>query len=512
MSVEAPFIKPSERFFIFSAMKILYAVLLLMIFVGNVFGQKEGNIWVGGSKGEIRFSDSAISSKRKDNQLFWRTSASICDSSGNLLFYTNGFKVFNRIGKIMQNGDSLAMGDYISYGYGLNDSPDGALIIPIPNSLHLFYLFYSDLNFIHTSLGNILYPTHLMCAKVDMDLDNGLGGIVSGEKDVVLLSDTLTQCVMQATKHANGRDWWLICHEYASNRYYKFLVTANGINSPSSQNIGIVYQLVNAQVSSPMKFSLDGSLFVHQSRDSNIVELMDFDRCSGEFNNYRSFKIDSVWAPARGVSISPSKQFIYVSSNFDEILQFDITKNNIFRSRKVVGKDDGKEDPFAANYYLQQLGPDGKIYISGYDADYALHIINSPDSAGKVCNFVEWGFPLVDSTTWFGCAPNEPNYDLAAVDGCDTVITSVQNENPRISYQVYPNPCDGKFQLNITGVTRKAEIVIHNETGEVIEQATLQPVNGFIHGFFNLQNEPAGVYLLKTHTDRGDISIKILKE
>ena len=48
--------------------------------------------------------------------------------------------------------------------------------------------------------------------------------------------------------------------------------------------------------------------------------------------------------------------------------------------------------------------------------------------------------------------------------------------------------------------------------GEVIEQTTLQPVNGFIHGFFNLQNEPAGVYLLKAQTNRGPVEEKILKQ
>jgi Secretion system C-terminal sorting domain len=98
------------------------------------------------------------------------------------------------------------------------------------------------------------------------------------------------------------------------------------------------------------------------------------------------------------------------------------------------------------------------------------------------------------------------------LDGCDTVITSVQNENPRISYQLYPNPCAGKFQLSITGVTGKTEVVIYSEMGEVIKQATLQPINGFIYGFFNLQSEPAGVYLLKAHTDRGNFTEKILKE
>jgi hypothetical protein len=495
-------------------MKILYAFLVVMIFEGNVFGQKEGNIWIGGDKGEIQFTDSsAVSVKRKDNQFFWRTSASICDSGGNLLFYTNGFRVYNKLGKIMQNGDSLALGDYISYGYGLNDSPDGSVIIPMPNNPNLYYLFYSDLNFIHTELGDVLFPTHLMYALINMSLDDNLGGIVEEKKEVVLLSDTLTQCVMQAVKHSNAKDWWLICHEYGSSRYYKYLITSSGIYGPYTQNIGIEYKLVNAQVSSPMKFSPDGSLFVHQSRDSNLVELMDFDRCTGELSNYRSFKIDSVWVPARGVSISPNKHFVYVSSNFNEILQFDITQTDIFSTRRVVGTDNGVEYPFEANYYLHQLGPDGKICISAYDVDYALHVINDPDSMGTACHFVEWGFPLVKNSDWGGGTPNIPNYNLGPLAGCDTIITGIPSMTESMfTHGVYPNPCTGKFQLIITGVSNKVDVVIYNTMGEVIAQTALQPANGFIHGFFNLQNEPAGVYLLKAQTNRGEVTEKIVKE
>ncbi|MBA3649735.1 MAG: T9SS type A sorting domain-containing protein [Chitinophagales bacterium] len=493
-----------------------YLTLCVLFFLSmNATSQKQGNIWVGGFKGEITFLNTAESSSRADSQLFWRTSASICDSEGKLLFYTNGFRVFNQLGEIMQNGDSLALGDYISYGYGFNATPDGAVILPLPSNDSNYYLFYNDLNYINTELGNILYPTHLYYAKISFGKNYGLGTILNGEKQIVVLTDTLTDSGIQAVKHGNGRDWWLVCHEYGSNRYYKFLIDSSGIEGPYIQDIGIVYKLVNAQISSPMKFSADGSLFVHQSRDSNIVELMNFDRCTGNLYNYRSFQIDSVWVPARGVSISPNNQFVYVSSNFNEILQFDITKADIFNTRQIVGRDNGIEDPFPANYYLHQLGPDGKIYITPYDADYALHVINNPDLPDTACHFVEWGFPLIDSTTWFGCAPNIPNYNLGALEGslCDTVFTSLPIVKDVVfTHGVYPNPCYQKTQLSITGVNHEVLISIYNTIGNLIYNATLQPINGFVHAFINLYDQPPGVYLLKAKTDRREVTEKILNE
>jgi Secretion system C-terminal sorting domain len=495
-------------------MKILYALLLVMICGRNAFAQNQGSVWVSGKKGEIDFSTGqAIAKKRSDKKEICSTSASICDKNGNLLFYTNGFRAFNRFGNILLNGDSLDMGDYTYWGYGFNSNPDGAVILPFPGDSEKYYLFYTDLNNIATELGGGLWPTHIYYAIVDMTLDGGLGGIDSSNKKFTLLTDTLTQCSLQAVKHSDGRDWWLVTHEYGSNRYYKFLITPAGIQGPFNQEIGGVFKLQNAQIASPMKFTLDGSRFFHASFDSNRIELFDFDRCTGNLSNLHTFKADTSLVYVYGASFSPSGRYIYLSINENEIRQYDIYASDITGSSKTVGVSDNKGDPFQPNFYLHQLGPDRKVYITAYDDDFALHIINDPDSAGKACHFIEWGFKLKYGSTWFSCAPNEPNYNLGMFDSCDVVITDLPPIiKSAFTHGIYPNPCTGKFQLSITGVISKTEIAIYNTMGERIEQSTLQPVNGFIHDFFNLQNEPAGVYLLKAHTNRGDFTEKILKE
>ena len=108
----------------------------------------------------------------------WRTNASMCDSNGKLLFYTNGFRVFNRNYKIMPNGDDLNIGDYIGFGYNELPIPNGAVIIPIPGSSTRYYVFQSDLDWIYDTITNgAFFPEKLQYSIVDMSLDNGKGDV-----------------------------------------------------------------------------------------------------------------------------------------------------------------------------------------------------------------------------------------------------------------------------------------------------------------------------------------------
>ena len=104
------------------------------------------------------------------NETFvWRTGASICDSDGNLLFYTNGFRIYNRNFEIMQNGNNLNIGDFGASGYNALPVPDGAVIIPFVNSPNKYYVFHTDLNFVFDStLGNVLFASNLFYDVVDI--------------------------------------------------------------------------------------------------------------------------------------------------------------------------------------------------------------------------------------------------------------------------------------------------------------------------------------------------------
>ena len=125
--------------------KLLLAIGLLLFCDSQVFSQNQVNYWMSDYYGQIQFKNGkALPEYRDGGYFFFVTLASISDSMGDLLFYTNGFIVFNDSFQIMQNGDSLNIGDYITYGYNALSIPDGAVIIPNPAKNNQYYLFHFD--------------------------------------------------------------------------------------------------------------------------------------------------------------------------------------------------------------------------------------------------------------------------------------------------------------------------------------------------------------------------------
>src|SRR5690606_24228892 len=94
--------------------------------------------------------------------------ATIADSSGNLLFYTDGIDVYNANHTLMPNGTGLN---------GNPSSSQSAIIVPKPASENLFYIFTVDAE------GG---PNGLSYTLIDMNLEGGLGDVVLGNKNIQL--------------------------------------------------------------------------------------------------------------------------------------------------------------------------------------------------------------------------------------------------------------------------------------------------------------------------------------
>ncbi|MBA3648328.1 MAG: T9SS type A sorting domain-containing protein [Chitinophagales bacterium] len=505
--------------------KISIVLVLVIFWKFACFAQNEYNQWIDGFGSGIDFNyepPQAITFHTGNNYIDV-TNSSLCDTNGQLMFYTNGFGIFNRDLQIMENGDSLNIGDYLSYGYDALAIPDGTMIIPFPNDPNKYYIIHTDLNYINVPpYGNLLISTHLFSDVVDISGNNGNGVVIENQKEIVILEDTLINNGVEGVKHGNGRDWWLICHEYGTSRYYRFLIDKDGIHGPYSQDIGMSYNGINAGgggVFGNMKFNQQGTHFIKNNGDSTVFELYDFDRCSGELSNRKQIKVSDTLYQLEGQSFSPSGRFAYISANhWNYLFQFDLQSADIETSRILIDKYNGFLNPLPVNFYNHALAPDGTIYICSYDGNHSLHVINSPDSAGKKCNFVQNQFVIPNTlyyNAWASGFPNMPNYHLGALEGsaCDTTFTALPPINDvAFTQSIYPNPCYKKAQLSITGVNHEVLISIYNTVGNLIYGTTLQPVNGFVHAFINLMDQPAGVYLLKAETDRGEITEKILKE
>jgi len=304
-----------------------------------------------------------------------------------------------------------------------------------------------------------------------MTQNGGLGTVV--QKKISLVQYVLIASELTACKHANGRDWWIITHQCNSDVYYKFLLTPNSILGPYTQSIGT---LMYVRGPSQSCFSPDGKKFAcyHSIED---LDIMDFDRCTGNFSNFKHVAINDS-AVSCGVAFSPNSQMLYASST-KYVYQFNMGDTNILNSQLKIATWDGFYSPFApfaTTFYLAQLAPDGKIYINSPNGVQHMHVINYPDSLGLACNLIQHGLALnaYNAST----IPNHPNYFLGADSGsvCDTLQLGLEDSALRIQNDkitIFPNPARDIIQLSYSPANRSRTIELVDINGQVILRSAI---------------------------------------
>lgn len=368
---------------------------------------------------------------------FFVTNASICDTSGNLLFYSNGLTIGNRNHDTLENSENFNPGwatdFYEPIGMG---NCQGVLILPDPGDEKRYYVFHeSGESFIAYNMYQV-QPLHLSYSVIDMNLDGGMGGVVDSLKNKYAVVDTLLWGGLTAVKHANGRDWWVIAHRFYTDKYYKFLVTPQGLLGPYEQVIGsnLMYD-VGVQAT----FSPDGSKYCI-SNHNGWFDYMSFDRCTGEFSN--PISVVSPDSFFYGSSFSPNSRYIYASS-LTNLYQYDTWDINMSSNVVHIAAWDSFVDPAPVLFFMHQLAPDGKIYLSTFNSSLYFNVIKSPDSLGLSCDFQPHSFNLT-FPEYNHNLPSFPNYDLGALEGspCDTIIDVITGIDIRSKYQyrVSPNP------------------------------------------------------------------------
>jgi len=140
-------IKLIHRVSLRNIISLILPVLLLLLQL-HVYGQgKEANIWYFGYKAGIDFNSGSPPTMLLNSQMnAGLGSASIADSTGQLLFYSDGVTIWNKKHVTMQNGDDMG---------GL--TTQGAMIVPQPGSTHLYIslILYGNPIFFNT-IFNIL--------------------------------------------------------------------------------------------------------------------------------------------------------------------------------------------------------------------------------------------------------------------------------------------------------------------------------------------------------------------
>lgn len=142
-------------------MKLSFTLLSFLTVIFRLNAQNQNNQWHFGKGAAISFSENTpklLSGSKMDT---YEGCASVADPvTGELLFYTNGVKVWNAEHQVMPNGSGLL---------GHISSTTAAVIIPKPDSKHLYYIVCID------AIENSSHSSGINYSLVDMRLDHGLG-------------------------------------------------------------------------------------------------------------------------------------------------------------------------------------------------------------------------------------------------------------------------------------------------------------------------------------------------
>jgi len=469
--------------------RFLYLSLLILPIVSYSQNPEamRNNIWYFGNGAGLDFSSGSPVAITDGALHSYEGGGSICDLEGNLLFYTDGDTVWDRLHNPMPNGTGLlGCGNYGS-------SAQNGLIVPKPGSETIYYVFTNDCSENFCEAG-------LRYSVVDMSFNAGFGDVT--DKNILLLQPSTE--ALAATKHANGVDFWVMGHEYNTNRFFAYLLDENGINTePVISEIGYI---INSYITS-IKFSNAGNkLAMAFDTITQKDQLFRFDNSLGtlfELLLLNGLTKDLPTGAAYTLAFSPDDSKLYYMVSGSYIYQYCIggeyTEEAISATATMAAYN-----PDNAAFGQLQLGPDNKIYSASQFND-SISTIEFPNLYGEACGVHVRNLYLGGKQSLLGL-PNFVEsflYDTTLIqEDCDTT-TSVDDSLLLDGFMVFPNPATDVIQIKLSNY-EKGWIKLFNALSQNVLEFEFQGqtitinLSDISSGIYGLIVEPESKKQLKT--------------
>ncbi|MGO2357044.1 MAG: T9SS type B sorting domain-containing protein [Mesonia sp.] len=339
-------------------------VFLAFFFTTIAFGQHEGDYWFFGQEAGVHFNEGEPE-VLLNGALSTQEGCAVISTpdTGELLFYTDGSTVYNKNNEVMLNGT------------GLNGDPSttqAAVIVPKPGSNSRYYIFTVD------DGGG---PNGLQYSEVDMNLDEGLGG-VNANKNILLHSPVDEK--LTAVKNTSSDGYWVVVHAVQTQDFYSYAVLSTGVDT-----VPVISTIENPDIEG-LSPAVGGAMKISPNGEKIAIcniqhQLYDFNASTGKITNpivlYDAIETGDFTQIPYGVEFSSNSKVLYFNNYSSSIFQFNLQAGS--SDEDVISS---KVEFQSIGFGSLQLGPNEKIYLN---SNNYLSVINSPKNIGIDCDFQE---------------------------------------------------------------------------------------------------------------------------
>jgi gliding motility-associated-like protein len=390
----------------------LFFVLIFILQIPIIFGQLQNNNWIFGYGARVNFSgpipvgssNAAINSNE--------STASVSDpSTGQLLFYTDGRKVWNTNNQVMPNGSNLLGGFF-------NSCTQGALIVPFPEDNQRYYLF--TLEELEAQSVNPLADNGLRYSIVDMTLNGGLGDVQVATMNTPLATDLTEKLIVIRSTEIQG--FWVIAHKKNANEFLAWKIDACGVSTqPVVSTVGSIFASVPIGAteawSGAMDASPDGNRIGMPIDWSDRIEFFDFNKTTGVVSNPLTVNVTDDSSPGflrkYGACFSPDGSKFYYT-NFNSVYQLNLgtyTSSAIASSITLIYSPILEPNVYPCLQIEQ--APNNKLYVAIGNVG-RLDEISNPNSLGLGCGYVSNAVSFSPATCQLGLPAQVPLGGFAA--------------------------------------------------------------------------------------------------
>ena len=378
-----------------------------------IFGQLQNNNWIFGYGARVNFSgpnpvgssNAAINSNE--------STASVSDpNTGQLLFYTDGRKVWNANNQVMPNGSNLLGGFY-------NSCTQGALIVPFPEDNQRYYLFTLE-ELEALSLSPVV-DNGLRYSVIDMTLNGGLGDVQVATINTLLANDLTEKLIVIRSTEIQG--FWVIAHKKNANEFLAWKIDACGVSAqPVISTVGSIFAIspffgATEAWAGAMDASPDGNRIGMPIDWSDRIEFFDFNKTTGVVSNLLTVNVTDDSPPEflrkYGACFSPDGSKFYYT-NINSVYQLNLST---YTSAAIASSNTFIYSPnLEPNGYpcLQiEQAPNNKLYVAIGNAG-RLDEISNPNSLGLDCDYVTNAVGFSPATCQLGLPAQVPLGGFAA--------------------------------------------------------------------------------------------------